>query len=144
MTKSKTDRRRPHSGIIKNLLEEIVRLLPEHYAQTDKILGQREKNCSIYSCLLVRLCGKFIGRKLLIILQTFADVSKGFMFIPVNVDDREPLADDFCKEFMLQQKRYMVEDGTYKHRDRSPRMNDAEIMVVLILFHSGGFNGLPK
>jgi hypothetical protein len=30
--------------IIKNLLEEVVRLLPEHHAQTDKILGQRERN----------------------------------------------------------------------------------------------------
>ncbi|CAH05900.1 hypothetical protein M107_0034 [Bacteroides fragilis str. 3725 D9(v)] len=43
MTKSKTGRGKPHSMIIKNLLEEVVRLLPEHHAQTDKILGQREK-----------------------------------------------------------------------------------------------------
>ena len=28
---------------IKKLLEEAVRLLPEHHAQTDKILGQGEK-----------------------------------------------------------------------------------------------------
>ena len=41
--KSKTDRRKPHSMIIKNLLEEVIRLLSEHYAQTDEILGQRDK-----------------------------------------------------------------------------------------------------
>ena len=29
---------------IKKLLEEAVRLLPEHHAQTDKILGQGERN----------------------------------------------------------------------------------------------------
>ena len=29
--------------IIKNLLEEVVRLLSKHYAQTDEILGQRDK-----------------------------------------------------------------------------------------------------
>ena len=42
MIKSKTASRKPHSMIIKNLLEEVVKLLPEHHAQTDKILGQRE------------------------------------------------------------------------------------------------------
>lgn len=48
------------------------------------------------------------------------------------------MADDFCKEFTLHQKKYMVEDKTYKHRNELNRMNDAEIMVILILFHSGG------
>jgi hypothetical protein len=43
LIKPKTDRRKPHSMSIKKLLEEAVRLLPEHHAQTDKILGQGEK-----------------------------------------------------------------------------------------------------
>lgn len=33
----------------------------------------------------------------------------------------------------------MVEDKTHRHRNKPNRMNDAEIMVILILFHSGGF-----
>lgn len=32
----------------------------------------------------------------------------------------------------------MVEDTTHTHRNKPNRMNDAEIMVILILFHSGG------
>ena len=49
------------------------------------------------------------------------------------------MADDFCKEFSIQQGKYMVEDTSHKHRNKPNRMNDAEIMVILILFHSGGF-----
>lgn len=33
----------------------------------------------------------------------------------------------------------MVEDKKQKHRNKSNRMSDAEIIVILILFHSGGF-----
>lgn len=33
----------------------------------------------------------------------------------------------------------MVEDKNYKHRNKPNRMSDAEIMVILILFYSGGF-----
>ena len=33
----------------------------------------------------------------------------------------------------------MFEDTTHTHRNKPNRMNDAEIMVILILFHSGGF-----
>ena len=33
----------------------------------------------------------------------------------------------------------MVEDKSCKHRNKPNRMSDAEIMVILILFHSGGF-----
>ena len=49
------------------------------------------------------------------------------------------MADDFCKEFTLQQEKYMIEDKKTKHRNKPNRMRDAEIMVILILFHSGGF-----
>lgn len=51
------------------------------------------------------------------------------------------LADDFCKEFALQQEKYMIEEKSpvNKSRDKPNRMNDAEIMVIPILFHSGGF-----
>ena len=33
----------------------------------------------------------------------------------------------------------MIEDKKTRHRNKPNRMNDAEIMVILILFHSGGF-----
>lgn len=49
------------------------------------------------------------------------------------------IAEDFCKEFTLQQGKYMVEDKEHKHRNKPNRMNDTEIIVILILFHSGGF-----
>ncbi len=45
----------------------------------------------------------------------------------------------FCKEFTLQQKKYMIEDKKTKHCNKPNRMGDAEFMVILILFHSSGF-----
>ena len=49
------------------------------------------------------------------------------------------MADDFCKEFTFQQEKYMIEDKKTKHRNKPNCMSDAEIMVILILFHSSGF-----
>lgn len=37
------------------------------------------------------------------------------------------------------QGKYMVEDKNHKHRNMLNRMSDAEMIVILILFHSGGF-----
>lgn len=50
------------------------------------------------------------------------------------------MADDFCKKFALQQKKYMINDKKTKQRNNPNRMSDAEIMVILILFHSSGFH----
>ena len=61
------------------------------------------------------------------------------MFPESKVTEIYCMADDFCKEFVLQQKKYMIEDKKTKHRNKPNRMSDAEIMVILILFHSGGF-----
>lgn len=62
------------------------------------------------------------------------------MFSEFKVTEIYCMADDFSKEFAaLQQEKYMVEDKNHKHRNKPNRMNDAEIMVILILFHSGGF-----
>lgn len=33
----------------------------------------------------------------------------------------------------------MLEDGKDKHRNKPNRINNAEIIVILLLFHSGGF-----
>jgi hypothetical protein len=44
------------------------------------------------------------------------------------------MADDFCKEFSLQQEKYMLEGKKRNHRNKLNRMNDTEIMVILIPF----------
>lgn len=62
------------------------------------------------------------------------------MFLDSKVTKIYCMADSFCKEFALQQEKYMIEDKKTKHRDNPNRMSDAEIMVILILFHSGGFH----
>ena len=61
------------------------------------------------------------------------------MFTESKVIEIYCMADDFCKEFTLQQEKYMIEDKKTKHRNKPNRMSNAEIMVILILFHSGGF-----
>ena len=61
------------------------------------------------------------------------------MFSEAKVTEIYCMADDFCKEFAKTQEKYMVKDKNHKHRNKPNRMSDAEIMVILILFHSGGF-----
>ena len=61
------------------------------------------------------------------------------MFSESKVTEIYCMAYDFCKEFVLQQEKYMIEDKKIRHRNKPNRMSDAEIMVILILFHSGGF-----
>lgn len=61
------------------------------------------------------------------------------MFPNFKVTEIYCIVDDFCKEFTLQQEKYMIEDKETKYRNKPNRMSDAEIMVILILFHSGGF-----
>ena len=60
------------------------------------------------------------------------------MFPESKVTEIYCMADDFCKEFAVQQEKYPVEDNSLPHRNKPNRMSDAEIMVILILFHSGG------
>ena len=61
------------------------------------------------------------------------------MFPESKVTEIYCMADDFCKEFTLQQEKYMIKDMKTMHRNKPNRMSDAEIMVILILFHSSGF-----
>lgn len=49
------------------------------------------------------------------------------------------MSDDFCKEFVLQQEKYMVKDKYFKYRNKPNRMSNAEIMAILTLFYSGVF-----
>ena len=61
------------------------------------------------------------------------------MFPESKVTEIYCMADDFCKEFALRLKKNMIEDKKTRYRNKPNRMSDAEIMVILILFHSGGF-----
>lgn len=56
------------------------------------------------------------------------------MFTDHKVTQIYCMADDYCEEFALQQKKYMLEDKSYKHRNKPNRMNDPEIIVILIPF----------
>ena len=63
------------------------------------------------------------------------------MFSEDKVTEIFYLADEFCKFFDAQQEKSMLEcpkDGK-KHRRKPNRLSDAEIIVILIHFHSGGF-----
>ena len=60
------------------------------------------------------------------------------MFPESKITEIYCMADDFCKEFTFQQEKYMIGYKQTKHRNKLNRMSDAEIMVILILFHSGG------
>ena len=52
------------------------------------------------------------------------------MFPESGVTETYCMTDDFCKEFTLQQGKYMIEDKKTKHRNKPNRMSDAEIMVI--------------
>ena len=63
------------------------------------------------------------------------------MFSEDKVTEIFCLADEFCKFFDAQQEKSMLkapQDGK-RHRRKPNRMSDAEIIVILIHFHSGGF-----
>ena len=62
------------------------------------------------------------------------------MFSESKITEIYCMVDDFCKEFTWQQEKYMIVDRKTKHRNKPNRMSDAEMMVILILFHSGGFS----
>ena len=63
------------------------------------------------------------------------------MFSEAKVTEIYCLADDFCKEFAKYQEKHMFSTAQkdVKHRNKPNRMCDAEIMLIMILFHSGGY-----
>ena len=63
------------------------------------------------------------------------------MFSEAKVTEIYCLADDFCKEFSKYQEKHMFSTSPKngKHRNKPNRMSDAEIMLIMILFHSGGY-----
>ena len=51
-------------------------------------------------------------------------------------------ADDFCKFFEKKKKKYSIPDKNKRKYHRDGTMSKAEIMVILILFHSSGYRCL--
>ena len=51
------------------------------------------------------------------------------------------IADDFCKYFSSELKKHQISDGK-KHRNKSCKLSEAEVITILILFHSKGFRCL--
>ena len=63
------------------------------------------------------------------------------MFFEAKVTKIYCLADDFCKEFAKHQEYYMLKNTkkNVKHHNKPNRMSDAEIILIIILFHSEGY-----
>ena len=63
------------------------------------------------------------------------------MFSEAKVTEIYCLTDDFCKEFARHQEIYMLKNTNknVKYRNKPNRMSDAEIMLIMILFHSRGY-----
>ena len=52
------------------------------------------------------------------------------------------IADDFCKVFDAQMAKYTFKTERKRKYHRASRMSKAEIMVIMILFHSSGYRCL--
>ena len=52
------------------------------------------------------------------------------------------IADDFCKVFDTQMEKYTIKSNLKRKYHRESTMSKAEIMVIIILFHSSGFRCL--
>ena len=52
------------------------------------------------------------------------------------------IADDFCKVFDAKMEKYTIKSNLKRKYQRESTMSKAEIMVVIILFHSSGFRCL--
>ena len=50
------------------------------------------------------------------------------------------LIDDFCIDFELEIKKYLLESASEGKRNRPSLLSDAEIMSILLLFHYGQFS----
>ncbi len=56
-----------------------------------------------------------------------------------KVTDIYCIADDFCKESELELNKKNSSPNTPKTRNRKGRMSDAEMITILVLFHSNTF-----
>ena len=54
------------------------------------------------------------------------------------------LLDDFCKKFNPELEKHLVDIPGKRRRKRKSRMSDAEVMTILILFHTSRFRELKS
>jgi hypothetical protein len=53
------------------------------------------------------------------------------------------LIDEFCKEFEAAKEDHLIQQKTAKKkRNRKFKLNDSEVITILVLFHKGGFRNL--
>lgn len=65
------------------------------------------------------------------------------MFKTSNLVEIFCMADEFCKEFykVMEERQIAVSSGK-KHRNKPSKLNDAEVITILIAFHLGGYRNL--
>ena len=51
------------------------------------------------------------------------------------------IIDDFCKEFSKIESKTSILDGK-SHRNKPNRLSDAEVILIMIMFHMGGYKCL--
>jgi hypothetical protein len=65
------------------------------------------------------------------------------MFKTSNLVEIFCLADEFCKEFYkVVEGRQLTDECSKKRRNKPSKLNDAEVITILIAFHLGGFRNL--
>ena len=62
------------------------------------------------------------------------------MFPESKITEIYCMADDFCKEFALQQEKYMIEDKKTRHRNKPNRMSPVVSVVSNITTRSMSAN----
>ena len=64
------------------------------------------------------------------------------MFTEDKITEIFCIADDFCRFFDAQMEKYTIRDSKKRKYHRDSTMSKAEIMMIIILFHSSGFRCL--
>lgn len=64
------------------------------------------------------------------------------MFTENKITEIYCMADDFCKVFDAQMKKYTIQAQNKRKYHRDSRLSKAEVMVIMILFHGSGYRCL--
>ena len=66
------------------------------------------------------------------------------MFTEDKITEIFCIADDFCNFFDAQMKKYTFKSDKKRQYHRDGRMSKAEVMMIMILFHSSGYRCLKS
>ena len=61
---------------------------------------------------------------------------------PANLVEIYCIFDEFCKVFEPELKKHIIANPEKRHRNRPCRVSDAQIMTILVLFHTSHFRDL--